>query len=68
MLACPFGMIFVDAEKGFAVKCDLCGGDPECVKYCIPEALRFEEPSDFIRSRAKRIFDLVEEEILTGKA
>jgi len=25
--------------RGIAIKCDLCGGDPECVKQCAPKAL-----------------------------
>ena len=64
MLSCPFGMISIDLENGLAVKCDTCGGEPECVKHCIPEALRFEEQSDFLRSRKKRIFNLIEKEVL----
>lgn len=37
--ACPFGAITV--RKGLAVKCDLCGGEPECAKVCIPEAIKY---------------------------
>ena len=37
--ACPFGMIVVDTAKGIAVKCDLCGGDPQCVRWCPVSAL-----------------------------
>ena len=33
--ACPFGAIFVGPNREI-LKCDLCGGDPECVKYCQP--------------------------------
>lgn len=43
MLACPFGSIVV-SDKGYAEKCDLCGGDPECVKFCLSGALEFVEP------------------------
>ena len=39
-LACPFGAI--NYWDGRAQKCDLCGGDPECVHFCAPLALRFE--------------------------
>ena len=39
-LACPFGAI--SYWDGKARKCDLCGGDPECVRFCAPQALRFE--------------------------
>lgn len=36
---CPFGAITLDPETEQVIKCDLCGGDPQCVKYCIEEAL-----------------------------
>jgi carbon-monoxide dehydrogenase iron sulfur subunit len=39
--ACPFDAIWMDDERGVVIKCDLCGGDPVCVKYCAPEALSF---------------------------
>jgi Fe-S-cluster-containing hydrogenase component 2 len=32
--ACPFGEIFFDYERNVAIKCDLCDGDPQCVKFC----------------------------------
>ncbi|OQY18618.1 MAG: hypothetical protein DRI77_00280 [Chloroflexi bacterium] len=32
--ACPYGAIFVDEELGVALKCDLCGGEPECAAMC----------------------------------
>ena len=44
MLACPFSTIVV-LDKGYAEKCDLCGGDPECVKFCTRGALKFVEPA-----------------------
>ena len=31
--ACPFGAIQLDPD-GNPLKCDLCGGDPLCVRYC----------------------------------
>lgn len=37
--ACPDGMISIDA-KGKADKCDLCDGDPLCVRYCPTGALK----------------------------
>ena len=33
--ACPFGAIRVGPEREI-LKCDLCGGEPACVKYCPP--------------------------------
>lgn len=39
--ACPFEAIWLDDERGVAIKCDQCGGDPVCVHYCAPGALVF---------------------------
>lgn len=43
MLACPFGVIAFDPEARVISKCDTCGGDPECVRFCTPGALQFRE-------------------------
>jgi Fe-S-cluster-containing hydrogenase component 2 len=37
--ACPDSMIQLDG-LGKADKCDLCAGDPLCVRYCAPGALK----------------------------
>jgi carbon-monoxide dehydrogenase iron sulfur subunit len=37
--ACPFGAIGIGPEKE-VLKCDLCKGDPVCVKYCPPRPAR----------------------------
>jgi anaerobic carbon-monoxide dehydrogenase iron sulfur subunit len=37
---CPYGVIWVEEV---ARKCDLCGGDPLCVKFCPSGALVYEE-------------------------
>jgi len=39
LVACPLGAVSLDKEKDIVFKCDLCGGDPECVKVCSREAL-----------------------------
>lgn len=39
--ACPFGAIRIVPEDQQLVKCDLCGGDPECVKFCPTMAVKF---------------------------
>ena len=38
--ACPFEAMFVHRDYGIPIKCDLCDGDPECIKKCPKEALR----------------------------
>ncbi|MDD5309152.1 MAG: 4Fe-4S dicluster domain-containing protein [Deltaproteobacteria bacterium] len=37
--ACPFGHIHFDRPAGLPVKCDLCGGEPACAKFCPSKAL-----------------------------
>lgn len=62
MLACPYGCIVV-SDKGYAEKCDLCGGAPECVKYCPTAAITFIEPEISMiakkRAVAARILNLI---------
>jgi carbon-monoxide dehydrogenase iron sulfur subunit len=41
VIACPLGGVLYHYIKECAMKCDLCGGDPECVKSCIYGALDF---------------------------
>jgi Fe-S-cluster-containing hydrogenase component 2 len=41
--ACPLGAISLDREKNIVFVCDLCEGDPECVKICDREALLVKE-------------------------
>ncbi len=38
-IACPFGTINYHHVSGKVVKCDLCGGDPECAKACPTDAI-----------------------------
>lgn len=40
--ACPFKAIWMTPGKEL-LKCDLCGGDPTCVKACPQEALGLKE-------------------------
>jgi Fe-S-cluster-containing hydrogenase component 2 len=41
IIACPFGGIGFDTVARQVIKCDLCDGDPACVRFCEPEALQF---------------------------
>ena len=40
-VACPLGGISINYETGKSIKCDLCGGDPFCVKVCGYGALSY---------------------------
>ena len=41
--SCPYNAIFLHPSLGSAMKCDLCGGEPECVRYCPMKVLGVEE-------------------------
>ncbi len=54
VIACPWGSIKLNHTGREIIKCDLCGGDPECVKVCQPGALRFVEVEDMVQSKRFR--------------
>lgn len=39
---CPEEGLFVHPGVRTPIKCDLCGGDPECAKWCPTRCLRYE--------------------------
>ena len=42
--ACPYEMIIFNEEREVATKCDLCGGNPLCVRGCPTGALIYYRP------------------------
>ncbi len=38
--ACPFGAIYAHQDVDGPIKCDMCGGDPQCVQKCPKSAIR----------------------------
>ncbi len=45
-LACGYGGITYSSETGQLMKCDMCGGDPVCVKSCRAGALELKTGAD----------------------
>ena len=41
VIACPFGGMGIDTVARQVIKCDLCDGDPACVRFCDSGALQF---------------------------
>lgn len=41
--ACGQGAILLDPVSGIVRICDLCSGDPKCVKWCAENVLRYNE-------------------------
>ena len=39
---CPYDAIFMHPTKKKAIKCDLCGGEPECIKWCPMNVLKLK--------------------------
>jgi Fe-S-cluster-containing dehydrogenase component len=55
LYTCPLSVPFFHEELKVAVKCDFCGGEPECVKHCSPGALRVVPREEAIQSN-KRLY------------
>ncbi len=56
---CPFGVMMAFPDK--VVKCELCGGDPQCIKYCATGAIEYEDPEIVIqRKRIENMNQMLE--------
>jgi carbon-monoxide dehydrogenase iron sulfur subunit len=53
--ACPFGMATLHPETGLALICDLCGGDPACVKRCATGAIVYSDTDAGARAKRGRL-------------
>lgn len=51
--ACPFGNAVYDTMSNSILKCDLCDGDPACVRMCPNKALEFVPDTVSTRTRKK---------------
>ncbi len=49
--ACPFQAVIWHPETRVPMLCDLCGGDPQCVRRCVTGALWYGETRDRPKSR-----------------
>ena len=66
LLACPFGAIAL--VDGMPVKCDLCGGDPVCVRFCEPKAIFLGEAEALGAGQRRLLADKVREIYLDQRA
>lgn len=41
--ACPFNIVGFDFDRNVALKCDLCGGEPQCVKWCPRNCITYKK-------------------------
>lgn len=62
--ACPLGNVSYSPALKAIHKCDMCGGDPECAKFCPSGAILLVDPdevSDKQQAAADRLKAMVEE-------
>ncbi|MFX1509449.1 MAG: 4Fe-4S dicluster domain-containing protein [Promethearchaeota archaeon] len=50
-VVCPFSAITTHGKE--LIQCDLCGGDPQCVKYCSTNAIEYAEETQEAMQRRK---------------
>jgi len=63
--ACPFGAPTVRPDDRKVVKCDLCGGDPQCVQFCAAKAVQFMSASKGVLQKKRKAAARFEELIKT---
>lgn len=54
-LACPFGAIYIPSGENFPISCDLCGGDPQCVRFCPFKVLQCRGDEDVAKEKRHKV-------------
>lgn len=52
---CPFGVVMLNPQSGYPLICDLCDGDPACVKRCAPGAILFGERNALAQAKRESL-------------
>ena len=50
---CPYNAVTTIDDE--IIKCDLCDGDPKCVKYCSTGAIQYLDETDELEKRRKEM-------------
>lgn len=66
MNACPLGNIHYSPIARKMIKCDLCGGEPMCVRYCSGDAIELVDDAD-IPDRKRSAADKLREAYVNEK-
>jgi Fe-S-cluster-containing hydrogenase component 2 len=60
---CPFGVMGFDVIEKKVIKCDLCDGDPTCVRFCETKALQYVDAATVkmgkMREAAENLSELI---------
>lgn len=59
VVVCPFGSIAIRGDDKVASKCDLCGGDPECVKFCFTGAISYVDSDTHLLKKRAQLAKLI---------
>jgi Fe-S-cluster-containing hydrogenase component 2 len=66
-MTCPFGVISINPDKKEMIKCDLCEGNPQCVKWCPTGALEFTKSCMIDMPRRREVAENVAKPILRAR-
>jgi Fe-S-cluster-containing hydrogenase component 2 len=64
LVACP--QIGFHPQKKVAFKCDLCGGEPQCARFCTSGAISFAGADEFQMSRRRAAADRAVQAVQVG--
>jgi carbon-monoxide dehydrogenase iron sulfur subunit len=57
VIACPFGGVVINPLSARIFKCELCDGDPECVRFCDDKAITYVEPDAMLMEMRRQVVE-----------
>ena len=63
LIVCPFGAMGFDTIAHKVINCDLCDGDPECVKFCSTEAIQYADATSVSLKKGRASSDKISEQV-----
>ena len=67
MIACPYGAVSLDTQRQIMIHCNLCEGDPECVKFCPTGALDFVRMDMADMPRRRQMATMMSEAVVAAR-
>jgi Fe-S-cluster-containing hydrogenase component 2 len=61
LTACPFGSMGYDTIGKKVIKCELCEGDPVCVRFCDPGAITYVDAGTANLRKARSVGERLQE-------
>jgi len=57
-IVCPLSAPWFNEKFHVSMKCDFCGGDPQCAKFCSPQAIRVTTREMAMRLNKRRYLEV----------